>query len=49
MHKKGIFPYEYSGSVSRLEETSLSPREGNAFRKVIIKFFVFGHISHVSL
>jgi len=27
MRKKGIFPYEYLDSVSRLEETSLPPRE----------------------
>jgi len=27
MHKKGIFPYEYLDSASRLEETSLPPRE----------------------
>jgi len=27
MRKKGIFPYEYLDSASRLEETSLPPRE----------------------
>jgi len=27
MRKKGIFPYEYLDSASRIEETSLPPRE----------------------